>query len=162
MKKQIAVFLMSTSLILPIGAVASAEQVSPSSSPDIIPNEVISTSRDVSPTATDGNNINWDFMRVSDFVKSTPLPIHRSGTVTVHFVQNSNNSSYPAVVTYQFVSQDGVKRSTAIQRTGNFTDTAGTITFTNVPKGTEDNPIYLHIINNTGHNIQIWGNGYTT
>ncbi|MGG1672986.1 hypothetical protein ACIFOE_20565 [Paenibacillus sp. NRS-1783] len=191
MKKKIAALLMSTSLVLPIAAVASADSSSiesastavSSSNSDVQVINLGTTGNDaylasnppvlsdksndhiVTPLATDGQNISYSFRKVTDKLwSSSPLPTHRSGKITLTIVQDSGISSMPAVVNYQFLTKDYQKKSEVIQVNGNVN--SKTITFYDVPQGTANNPVYLLIGNHSGNDgsgypIQISGNGYT-
>ncbi|MET3212220.1 UNVERIFIED_CONTAM: hypothetical protein ABIC26_005242 [Paenibacillus sp. PvR008] len=184
MKKQIAALLMSTSLVLPIGAVASADSSSIDNSSAAVsssnsevqvinlgvtgndaylasnPPVLTDKSNDhiITPLATDGQNISYDFYRVSDRIwASSPLPTYRSGKISLTLVQDTGISSKPAVVNYQFLTKDYNKKSEVIQVNGNVNNQ--TITFYDVPQGTASNPVYLLIGNHSGYEIS--GNGYT-
>ncbi|TKH41894.1 hypothetical protein C1I60_21535 [Paenibacillus terrae] len=186
MKKQIAALLMSTSLVLPIAAVASADSSSiesastavSSSNSDVQVINLGTTGNDaylasnppiltdnsknsiITPMDTDGQNISYRFGNVSSQVwSSSPLPTHRSGKITLNVVQDTGSWGTPAVVNYQFLTKDFKKKSEVIQVNGNITGDATTITFYDVPQGTSSNPVYLFITNQT--KLSISGNGYT-
>ncbi|AJW69190.1 hypothetical protein GMA19_01535 [Paenibacillus polymyxa E681] len=187
MKRQIATLLMSTSLVLSLASVASAESSSIdntssaassevqvinlgttgndaylSSSPQIITDDSNSV---ITPMSTDGQNISYSFKKLSDQIfSSSPLPVHRYGNISLTVVQDSGISSIPADVNYQFLTKDYKKKSSVVKVYGNVN--GKTITFSDVPQGTASNPVYLLIGNHTGtdgdgYQIQISGNGYT-
>jgi ABC-type uncharacterized transport system permease subunit len=188
MKKQIAALLMSTSLVLPIAAVASADSSSIDNSSTAVSSsnsevQVINLGTSgndaylasdppvltdnskksiITPMDTDGQNISYSFRDVSNQVwSSSPLPIHRSGKISVTLVQDTYSSSKPARVNYQFITKDFKNKSDIIQVYGNIKDGDDTtITFYNVPKGTASNPVYL-LIGNHSDAEYISGNGYT-
>lgn len=189
MKKQIAALLMSTSLVLPMTAVASANS---SPAEDVSVTEISSdtevtitnlgpsasdaffasnpstftdnySSPIISPMDTDGQNISYEFDDVSYYVWSKdPLPTHRYGKIKLTVVQTTNIKDTSAVVEYQFTTKDGKKKSEAIQVVGNLTKKSQTITFYDVPQGTKDNPVYLLITNRTDGDVLVDGNGYTS
>ncbi|MEC4565300.1 hypothetical protein L8C07_05035 [Paenibacillus sp. CMAA1739] len=182
MKRQIATLLMSTSLVLSLASVASADSssIDNTSSADSSEVQVINlgttgndaylpstpetitdnTNSVITPMSTDGQNISYSFRGVDDHIwSSSPLPIHRSGKISLTLVQESIRSE-PAIVNYQFMTKDYKNKSEVIQVNGNIKGgDERTITFYDVPKGTADNPVYLYIGNHTGYPIS--GNGYT-
>ncbi|MFB5674972.1 hypothetical protein ACE3NQ_18260 [Paenibacillus terreus] len=189
MKKQIAALLMSTSLVLPMAAVASAES---SSSDDVLINATNSDSEVsitnlgpsgndayfasnpsvftdksndsiIKPMDTDGQNMSYKFSGVRSNIHSKdPLPVHRYGKISLTLVQTTGPASrVPAAATYQFATLDGSLKSDAILVDGEVTSPAKTITFSNVPKGTASKPVYLFIVNKTSDGREISGNGYT-
>lgn len=119
----------------------------------------------ITPMATDGQNLNWDFYDVESLVWSTQLPAHRSGSINIKLVQNSGSSSAPATITYQFVSKDYSTYSSAVRVVGNISSPATSITIQNVPSG-NPKPMFLLIKNSTRNSsdqsVKVRGNGYTT
>lgn len=172
MKKQVLATLFSLSLAIPLATTASASNVTENSNITITNlgntggvsflNSNDNQSSSISPMATDGKNISYEFSYVEGTIwSSSPLPTNRSGTVTLHVVQRAVGGKGPAVVNYQFSTKDYKQQSSVIQVNGDLTSNSSTITFTNVPKGTASNPVYLYIGNHTS-NAQISGNGYTS
>jgi len=118
------------------------------------------------PQSTDGQNLFFDYGPVSNQVRSTALPAHRSGQISLKLVQTTLDNSNQAYVQYQFANQSGSKKSSVIAVSGNISSPARNITFTNVPKGTASDPIYLYITNaipknSGGYRPSITGNGQT-
>ncbi|MBE0343828.1 hypothetical protein E4V51_27490 [Paenibacillus sp. 28ISP30-2] len=155
MKKQIAALLMSTSLVLPIGAVASADSSSIDNSSAAVSSsnsevQVInlgtsgndaylasnpplltdnSNNSIITPMSTDGQNMSYSFSNVSSLVWSrSPLPTHRYGKISLKVVQDTGSRSTPAVANYQFLTKDYKNKSEVIQVNGNVTDRSDEIT----------------------------------
>ncbi|MGP0577871.1 hypothetical protein ACTP13_12780 [Paenibacillus peoriae] len=186
MKRQIATLLMSTSLVLSLASVASADSSSidntssaASSEVQVInlgttgndayltsnPQVITADNSVITPMDTNGQNISYSFRNVSDQIfSSSPLPVHRYGNISLTVVQDSGISSIPAEVNYQFLTKDYKKKSSVIKVYGNVN--GKTLNFSDVPQGTASNPVYLLIGNHTGtdgdgYQIKISGNGYT-
>lgn len=189
MKKALTAFALTSALVLPSASFASAESVPQpvsnsqsevkvtnlgqsandalfaSQFPGVINNN---DSNVIRPMSTDGQNLYYEFKQVSDNIwTDSNLPIHRSGTIKLTLVQSTGSWQHDATVTYQFATKDGSKKSSVIQVVGNIDSKNTTITFTDVPKGTASNPVFLVIVNKTpknsaGNTMQIRGNGYTT
>ncbi|MCL6661795.1 hypothetical protein [Paenibacillus amylolyticus] len=193
MKKILTALALTTALVIPSTSYASAESVTQPVSNDqsdvVITNLGGNTnynwfsslqkqsikggldSNTIVPMAgggTDGQNMNYDFSDTwSNVWSRSPLPAHRYGRINLTLVQSTGNDKYPATVMYTFRNKSGNKSSSSIQVVGNIDRTSTTITFYNVPQGTESDPIYLYIENlskdnSAGKRPEIYGNGYTT
>jgi hypothetical protein len=166
MKKVLTAFALTAALVIPSASFASAEsviqQVSSVQSDVVITNLGKNANDDlfaslqetsitsglnsnvIAPRATDGQNMSYTFSMISDFVwSSSNLPIHNSGNIDLKLVQYTTVSSNPATATYQFATKDGSKKSSVIQVSGELQSKNTTITFSDVPKGTKENPVYL-------------------
>ncbi|MCZ1265401.1 hypothetical protein DC345_30230 [Paenibacillus taichungensis] len=191
MKKALAAFALTSALVIPSASFASAETViqpvSSNQSEVTITNlgqsandslfasqsqaAVINKGSDTSvitPMSTDGQNIYYEFKDVSSNIWSdSSLPLHRSGSISLTLVQSTGSWLNPATVSYQFATKDGSKKSSVLQVVGNVDSKNTTLNFSDVPKGTASNPVFLIIVNKTpknsaGNTMQIYGNGYTT
>lgn len=186
MKKALTAFALTSALVIPSASFASAETViqpvsSNQSEVQITnlgqnandaffasqsPKEVINRGGDtsvISPMSTDGERLYYSFSGLTNYVwTDSNLPIHRSGAISITLVQTSGNSSYPAGVEYQFATKDGSKKSSVVRVVGNITDTNTTINFSDVPKGTASNPVFLLISKVSAGSVSIRGNGTTS
>ncbi|WP_411347921.1 hypothetical protein [Paenibacillus sp. WLX2291] len=180
MKKTTMVLILSTSMLLSGASLASAQsttdstdQATNSASNPIVLTPVSPSDFNgsinsgnvkgsvMSPLDTDGQNISYSFGHFTDYVRSSsPLPAHRYGTIRLQIAQTTNTDKNPANLTYVFQSTDAKLKSSNYVVSGN--KNGDIITFTNVPKGTADKPIYLYIYNtNTSSTVRLSGNGHT-
>ena len=180
MKKKVVSLLMSSVLMLSVGAVASADS-SPATTVDSQSGVTITylppSSTDsyfaslakevnngdiISPMSTDGRNLQYDFYSVTSNVwSSSNLPLSTYGVVPMHLVQTTGNSKNQADVSYQWCSKDFTVKSSAIRISNNISNPNLKVTFYDVPQGTTSKPMYLYIINHSTGGYSISGNGYT-
>ncbi|MCE0453766.1 MULTISPECIES: hypothetical protein [Brevibacillus] len=154
--KRIAFSLALTSIVSAFSIVSGASAVSPATPQEVPANKAL-----IKPSDTDGRNISYHGSFHTRLIAG-PLPISTYGTVPLTVVQYYPFSSDKPKLTYQFRNHSGTKASTKHHVPERYEDENYTITFTDVPKGTKDEPIFLYIENAVSESRNVNVNGYTS